>query len=432
MAVPACSRAESLSFIRDAEIERTIRVFSSPVFESAGLNPESVEVYLVKDDGINAFVAGGQKLFINTGLLMRAENAEQVIGVIAHEAGHIAGGHLARTHDQLRDSTAQAVLAYVLGAAAALGTGKSDAAGAIILGGQQVAERSFLQYSRTQESAADQSAIRFMDDAGISSDGLRDFLASLGEQELLSASRQSPYARTHPLSRERVAAVEQRIKENAKEHPPLPPEYAELHARMRAKLVAYLQPATTVIRRYPLSDKSVPARYAHAVAFYRAADLAKALEKIDGLIREFPDDPFFHELKGQMLFESARVADALPAYEKAVALYPDSALLRGELGRVQIESEDATLLKPAIQNLKIAVQQDSDRAFLWRLLATAYGRDGQMGMSALAMAEEAFIARKTNEARYHAGKAERDLPRGSPGWLRAQDILAATEKDEKR
>ncbi len=430
LSVPGHTRAEGLSFIRDAEIERMIRLFSTPVFEAAGLSPQSVEVYLVKDDSINAFVAGGQKLFLHTGLLLRSESAGQVIGVIAHEAGHMAGGHLSRTHEQLRNSTAQSILAFVLGGAAALGTGRGDLGSAIIMGGQQLGERSFLQYSRTQEYAADQAAMRFLDDAGISSRGLMDFLEILEGDELLSASRQSPYARTHPMSRERVAAVEQHVARSSLSNRSDPAGFAQMHARMKAKLSGFLEPAAAVFRRYPQTETSVPARYAHAIAFYRRGELDKAVAKIDGLLKEFPEDPFFHELRGQMLFESGHLADALPSYERAVALYGDSALLRGELGRVQIESEDPALLKPAIQNLKASLRYDSDRPFTWRLLAIAYGRDGQMGESALAMAEEAFHSGRPKEARYYAGKAEKELSRGSPGWLRAQDILAATDKEQ--
>ena len=421
--------ADRISFIRDAEIERTLRVYSTRVFEAAGLDPSAIEIYLVKDNSINAFVAGGQKLFIHTGLLMRSENPEQVIGVIAHEAGHIAGGHLSRTHDQLARSSAQAIIGAVLGGVAAIGAGRGDLGSALVLGGQQIGQRSFLQYSRTQEYAADQAGMRFMDYAGISSEGLEEFLEILGDQELLSTSSQAPYVRTHPLSAERIEAIHQHVASSSATGNKLPPEYAEMHARMRAKLRAYLNPGT-LFRYYPESDQSLVGRYAHAIAYYRQSDLDKALAAIDSLIAENPDDPFFHELKGQMLFENGHIGDALPQYETAVRLYPKSALLKTDLARIQIESNDPTLLEPAIQNLRVSAQLDPDRAFVWRLLAIAYGRDGQMGMSAMAMAEQAFMTGDKKQARYNAEKAQKLLPFGSPGWLTAEDILTALKKEK--
>ncbi len=422
------ARAEKISFIRDAEIERTLRVYSSRVFEVAGLDPSAIEIYIVNDNSINAFVAGGQKLFINSGLLMRSENADQVIGVIAHEAGHIAGGHLSRTHDQLAKSSAQAIIGAVLGGVAAIG-GRGDLATALVLGGQQVGQRSFLQYSRTQEYAADQAGMRFMDDAGISSEGLKDFIEILGDQELLSTSSQAPYVRTHPLSRERVDAIGEHVRTSPVTRGKLPPEYAEMHARMRAKLRAYLNPGT-LLRYYPLTDQSLVARYAQAVAYYRRADLDKAVTLIDGLIAERPDDPFFHELKGQMLFEHGNIPDALPQYEKAVNLYPQSALLKTDLARIQIESGDPALLEPAIGHLRVSAVTDSDRVLVWYLLAKAYGLNGDMGMSAMAMAERAFLKGNQKEARYHAEKAQKMLPFGSPGWLKTEDILSSLKKEK--
>ena len=424
--------AKKVSLIRDAEIENTIAVYAAPLFRAAGLEPSSVEIYLVKDKSLNAFVAGGQKLFINTGLLMRAEHPGQVIGVIAHEAGHIAGGHLSRTHEALRQSTAQTILAYVLGGAAALGTGRADVGQAIILGGQQIGQRTFLQYSRTQESAADQAAVRFLETTGQSAKGLLEFMETLGDQELLSARHQDPYVRTHPMSRERVNFLQAHVARSSHSAKPPAAELLQRHRRMRGKLRGFLEPVASTLRRYKETDGSVEARYARAVAFYRRPDLEKALPLIDGLLAEYPGDPFFHELKGQMLFENGHAKAALEPYRMAVQLMPHSPLLRAELAQVQLELDDPALLESAIANLRAALRHEAGSAFTWHQLAIAYGRDGQMGLSSLALAEEAMLQGRKDDARYQAGRAGKLLPRGSPGWLKAQDILEVTKKKKKK
>jgi len=424
---PADAGAQRLSFIRDAEIENTIRTYAAPLFQAAGLEPSDVRIYLVDDRSLNAFVAGGQRLFINTGLIMRSKHAGQVIGVIAHETGHIAGGHLSRLHAAIANSTAQSILALVIGAAAVIGTGR----GADVAGGQSMGLRSFLHYNRTQESAADQAALRYLDATGQSSRGLLEFMEVLDGQELLSADRQDPYLRTHPLSRERIDAVQAHLSRSPNRDKAQPARIQELHRRMLAKLYAFLEPFRRTLRRYPESDTGVDARYARAVAYYRKPDLGKALPLVDGLIAERPEDPYFHELKGQMLFENGRAAEAQKPYETAVRLLPRSPLLRRGLAQVQLELGDPALLEPAIRNLRAALQQDADAPFTWRQLAIAYGRRGNMGMSAVALAEEALLQGHARQARYHAGKAEKLLPRGSIGWLQAQDILqAAKEKKE--
>ncbi|MCH7693330.1 MAG: M48 family metalloprotease [Proteobacteria bacterium] len=427
---PAEAGAQKLSFIRDAEIENTIRTYAAPLFQAAGLEPSDVRIYLVNDRSLNAFVAGGQRLFINTGLIMRSKHAGQVIGVIAHETGHIAGGHLSRLHAAIANSTAQSILALVIGAAAAIGTGRGDVGAAIVAGGQSMGLRSFLHYNRTQESAADQAALRFLDATGQSSRGLLEFMELLGAQDLLSADRQDPYLRTHPLSRERVDAVQAHLSRSPNRDKAQPARIQELHRRMLAKLYAFLEPVPRTLRRYAESDTGLAARYARAIAYYRKPDLGKALPLIDGLIAERPEDPYFHELKGQMLFENGRAAEALKPYETAVRLLPRSPLLRRGLAQVQLELGDPALLEPAIRNLRAAVQRDAEAPFTWRQLAIAYGRRGDMGMSAVALAEEALLKGDARQARYHAGKAGKLLPRGSIGWLQAQDILQAAKKKE--
>lgn len=427
-------QAREFEFIRDAEVENTIRAYATPVFQAAGLDPQNVRVYLIKDGSLNAFVAGGQNMFINTGLLVRAENPNQVMGVIAHETGHIVGGHLSRTQDAMKNATAQSILAMVLGGAVAVGAGRGDVGAAAVMAGQNVGLRSFLAYSQTQESSADQSACRTLEQAGISPKGLVDFMEILAGQDLLRADRQDPYLRSHPLSLDRVQALRQCYQESRYATAPTPPTLIEQHKRMQAKLLAFIENSARTFRRYKEDDPSLEARYARAIAYHRSARLDLALPEIDGLIKDYPKDPYFHELKGQILFENGRPAEALEPYRTANRLLPNSPLLLVSLAHVELESQDPALIKPAVEHLRAATRLETDDPGSWRMLSVAYARDEQPGPSALALAEEAYLTRKRSEALFYATRAEKLLPRGSPQWLRAQDIIqsAKIEKDREK
>ena len=429
---PPVSQAQKFTFIRDAEIENTIRSYAAPLFEAAGLDPSSIDIYIVKDKSLNAFVAGGQKLFLNTGLLLRAGNVSQLIGVIAHETGHIAGGHLSRVHDAISHSGAQTILGLVLGAAAALGTGRGDVGAAIALGATEVGRRSFLKYSRTQEAAADQAAVRVLDDTENSSRGLLEFLELLGEKELLSSRHQDPYVRTHPLSRDRILAVADHVSRSPFSDTPSPEKVLASYRLLKAKLRAFIESTTATLRHYEETDPSIEARYARAIAYYRVPDLKRALPIIDGLIALHPDNPYFHELKGQMLFENGRVEEALQPYRASVRLSPDHPLLLRALAHVQIELNDPAYLDQAILNLRAALHREPRSTNSWRHLAIAYGRLGRMGQSSLALAEEALLMSDLGAASYHASRAENLLAEGTPGWIQSQDILNATKKAKKK
>lgn len=429
-AVPAHAQ-RGISLIRDAEIEHIIRTYATPLWQVAGLDPDSVDIYIVNDDSLNAFVAAGQKLFMNTGLLLRSENASQVIGVMAHETGHISGGHLSRTQDEISNAVTSSILGMLLGGAA-MATGRGDVGAAIMQGSQQLAMSNFMSFSRGQESAADSAAMRFLDATGQSAKGFAEFFDILGEQELLSATQQQPYARTHPLSRDRVDTVRNFIMKSRNSNTPTKPEFEIMHARMKAKLTGFMRPMQTVLKSYPETDTSMPARYARSIAFYRIANLAKSTALIDQLLVEYPNDAYFHELKGQMLFENGRGAEALPSYEKAVSLDPTSSLLRVELAHAQIERNDPALRTKAIEHLQYALSKEPDEARSWRYLATAYGQNDQMGESSLALAEEAMLKRNTVDAVGLAKRAQGLLPKGSANWLRAGDIIALNDKTQKK
>ena len=426
------SHAQKLSFIRDAEIENTIRSYSAPLFEAAGLDPSSIDIYLVNDKSLNAFVAGGQNMFLNTGLLLRAGNVGQVIGVIAHEMGHIAGGHLSRFNDAIAGAQAQTILGIVLGTAAAIGTGRADVGAAIAFGATEAGLRSYLKYSRTQESAADQAALRVLDETGQSSRGLLEFLELLNENELLSYRHQDPYVRTHPLSRDRIEAIEDHISRSPYSDTPPSEKVLKSYSILKAKLRAFIEPTTATLALYQESDASIEARYARAIAYYRVPDLKRALPIIDGLIAKYPGNPYFLELKGQMLFENGRVKESLQSYQASVRIIPDQPLLLRALARVQIELNDPAYLDRAILNLRAALHREPKSPSSWRDLATAYGRLGRMGQSSLSLAEEALLKHDLGAAAYYASRAETLLAEGTPGWLQSQDILNAAKKAKKK
>ena len=437
----AAAPQKGISLIRDAEAENDIRAMATPIWQAAGLDPSSVRIHLIKDDTLNAFVAGGLRLFLNTGLIARTDHPGQLIGVIAHETGHIQGGHLARLDEALRNATAEMILMTILAGAAAAGTGSGEAAMGAMLLPQHIAERILLSFSRGQESAADQAAVTLLDATHQSSKGLLEFFDILGDQELLVTARQDPYVRTHPLTRERVSFLTHHVEGSRYSNAAYPPEIVEMHRRVRAKLIAFIKAPSLTLQRYRADDRSLEARYARAIAFYRIPDLAQALPLIDGLIAERPRDPYFHELKGQMLFENQRPAEALAPYRKAVEYLPSSALLRINLAQVQIELAQRpkepnakALLKEAIANLDVAMREERDNGFAWNLMAVAYGAMGDEGMASLAMAEKALLKEKIPEAKFHAGRAEKLLRRGTPAWLQAVDVLerAAAVKDEKK
>jgi predicted Zn-dependent protease len=430
VASPAAAQ-QRISFIRDAEVENTIRVYATPLFAAAGLDPSGIDIHLVNDRQLNAFVANGLNMFMNTGLLVRAEHAGQVVGVIAHETGHIAGGHLARLRDGMSGAMTEAIVAMVLGAAVGMATGRGDAGMAVMSGGMQVAERGILKYSRDMESSADQAGTTFLERSGTSAKGLAEFLELIADQELMSSNRQDPYVRTHPISRERVEFVRNFLIKSRFANAPLPPQYDELHRRMRAKLQGYLEPARA-LNIYKESDPSLEARYARAIAYSRRPEYERALALMDSVLRERPDDGYFLEAKAQMLLEAGRVNDALPLYARSVEVLPNEPLIRTALAHVQIETNRPQLLQQAIVNLERARQKDPEYGETWRLLAVAYGRDGQVGMAQLAQAEHLTLRGKSGEARAFAERAQRSLPPNSPAWQRAEDIKNANDPKEKK
>jgi predicted Zn-dependent protease len=426
--------AQGRSLIRDAEIEATIRDFATPLFHAAGLDPDAIDIYIVKDDTLNAFVAGGQNLFLHTGLLLRTRDPLELIGVMAHETGHIAGGHLARTADAIESASKLALVSTILGVAAAVATGNAGAGAAVALGGGNVAQRSFLEYSRGQESSADHAALSYLDQTGQSAKGLDEFLRTLSGQELLSAARRDPYLNTHPLSQDRISAVDAHLADSPYRDKPATEDQIRRHARMVAKLYAFLKTPAQTFRKYPDTDTGLPARYARAIAYYEIPDFDKALAEIRALIRDYPEDPYFHELEAQILFESGRPAEALPAYEAAHRLDPKSGQIEVLLARCLLALNDPAADERAVRHMESAIQTEDDWSSAWREMAIAYGRVGRIGDSALALAEQFARENKWREAEGQAKRAQAQLPQGSPASLRALDLeeLAKREQEKKR
>ena len=421
----AAARAASISLIRDAEIEETLRQISGSILDAAGLGHDSVRIYIVNDPQLNAFVAGGSNLFLNTGLLMRTENVGQLAGVIAHEVGHIAGGHLSRVGGAQRRAAAEMILATVLGAAAAV-AGAPGLGTAIITGGQSYAQSNLMRFSRSQEQAADQAAVSYLDRAALSSAGLAEFFKTLENQNVLAVSRTNPYLQTHPLTRDRIRFVENHVARQGGRFSELPPGWSLAHDRMVAKLQAFLLDPRDMLQRYQ-SDTLLD-RYARAIALYRMPDLPAAIEAIDGLLADHPDDPYFHELKGQMLFENGRIEDAILAYRTAVGLRPDAPLIRVGLAQALIESGAPGANAEAIGHLEEAVGREPTNAGAWRLLGIAQGRNGLEGVSNLSLAEYALLIGKQEDARLYARRAEARIGPSDPAWLRLQDVLRVIDE----
>ncbi len=358
---------------------------------------------------------------------MQAENVEQVIGVIAHETGHISGGHLARLGRAFEQGATTSVIATLLGLATAVGTGRSDVGAALIAGGQTLATRNFFAFTRTQESSADQAALFLLDQTKQSSRGLLSFMEKLRGQEILISENQDPYVRTHPLSEDRILAIQAHIASSPYSEAQTDPTFVASFERIKAKLRGYFDPPQTTLRFYAETDTSVAARYARAFAYSRIPDHARALDTIDSLLTELPDDPYFLELKAQILFNSGDVQGALPVYRRAVESAPDQTLIRSEYGRVLIAAGTDDGFREAVVQLRRVVADEPRLEGSWRQLGIAYGRLGDIGRSSLALAESALLRRDAAQVRFHAGRAEGLFPRGSAEWIHAQDLLLAVQ-----
>ena len=411
--------------LRDTEIEADIRTMVAPIWRVAGLDPSGVGIYIVGDKQLNSFVAGGQAVFINSGIVERADYPNMLIGVIAHETGHIAGGHILRALEMAKNASIETIIAM----AAALGASVAGGSGAPMIAAAGVGQRAFMSFSVAQEATADHAALNYLDRTGQSARGLLKFFEILQANEPLTGEATDPWARTHPLTSTRIEYIRHHVETSRFADVPDTPQNVQLLKTIKMKLHAFLDDPSATLRAYPESDQSPDARYARAIAYYRIPKLDKALPTIDGLIRDFPKNPYYQELKGQMLFENGRIRDAIAPYEQAVRLDPQAALIRISLSQAYIESNDPSLNKRAIAYLNDAAQSEGREGMLWRLLATAYGRDNQLGMAALSLAEEALADNKKKDARQQAQRAKQNLPKSSASYARAEEIQREAKED---
>lgn len=422
--------AQAQSVIRDTEIEGIIHGWSEPVLDAMGLDPNEVEILLVNDNDLNAFATRGRIMGLNTGLILRTKSPNQLLGVIAHEAGHIKNRHTLR--DGAQNAGMQPmIMTMALGALAAI-AGAPDAGAALLASSQYFGTLGALRYMQSQEGEADITGARALERAGESGRGMVEFFENFRSQEIFSDQRRYPYFRSHPLSSQRIEALRRPVEAASNYEKRDSPQRMAEHALVVAKIRAFMDAPNATLRDYPSSDASLPARYARAIAWYRDGQTQKALDAVDMLLTEQPENPYFWELKGQILFEEGRPAEAIGAHERSVQLKPDAPLLRINLAHALIETNDAAKLTEAEDQLKRALALEADNNLAWRLLSQAYSSQGKEGEARLASAEYWFALRRPDQAAQFAMRARDMLDRNSIEWRRATDIVlasGATEKD---
>ncbi len=427
--LPTQGSAQGL--IRDAEIESLIADYSRPLLKAAGLQPERIGLHIVNDRNLNAFVTNGQNIFIHTGLILEAEEPNMVIGVIAHEIGHITGGHLARGAEAAASAQGPALVATILGLGSIL-AGAGDVGMALITGGQQLAIRSFLTYSRGQEAAADNTALQLLDATEQSAEGIIGMMESLASQEILSEVYQDPYARSHPMSRDRVNTYREGAKSSAHRNSRDPETRIFRHRMAQAKIYGFLDPPTTTLRRFR-KQEGQPARYARAIAYFRQGRRNNALAELDTLIEDMPSNPWLHELKGQIYYETGLAAAGIAPYQKAIELAPNEPLLliglaSCQLGKAAQNGPKAKQLnRLAVKNLRAALRLDPDSGAAYLQMSKGFGQLGETALAQWALAEY-YAASGRKEARLHAQRAVKGLPKGSVEYIRAVDILSAMKR----
>ncbi len=420
------AQANAQSLLRDTEIEETLREFTDPILRAGGLTPSSVDIYIVNDSSLNAFVTRGQNIFLHSGLILRADTPNQLKGVIAHETGHITGGHIVRSDYGNRSAYGAMLIAAGIGLAAIL-AGEAEA-GALVLGGsQQFGALEALSYSRVNESAADQYAFEYMDRTGQSSAGLIQFFEKFRAQEVISQARRYPYFRGHPLSSDRIGALRERVRDS--EHSDKKDTDEEIHKlkMVQAKLRGFLDGPAQIYGRFPKEDQSQPARYARAVANFKQADLKNAIKEIDSLIEEEPQNPYFHELKAQILYESGQGVESIAPARRALELKPDSALLQIALAQAILETRDSGDYSKAQDLIKSALRSEPTNSFAWYLLADIYERQGETSLAKYATAERFYAVGNMQSARSFAQRAQEELSRTLPQWRRASDIIIVAD-----
>jgi predicted Zn-dependent protease len=439
-ALVTSTSADAAGLIRDAETESLIRIYAKPIFTAAGLGSQGIRIHIVNDKHFNAFVVDGHNMFMHAGTLMESENPNQVIGVIAHESGHITGGHLARLRTQVSRAKSAALMLQILGLAAMVGGAFAGAPGigqagmGVAYGGTDAAMRTLLAYRQDEESSADQAAITFLNATKQSGRGMLESFQVLGAK-LIGVQGINPYLQSHPLPQQRIVQLRELVTTSPYYDNIDPPELQFRHDLMKAKLFGFLDEPKSVFHRYPESDQSLAAMYARAIATYRQSGMKVAQPQIDALITAKPDWPYFYELKGQFLFESGNPAAAVAPLREAVRINPDEPLIRIMLAQALLGSSNPKVVDEAITNLRTALVREDSSAMGYRQLAAAFARKAEsvkaagakkqyMAQAELASAEAYFYEGQLRLAKMQAKRAKAGLIDGTPNWIRADDILA--------
>jgi predicted Zn-dependent protease len=418
--------------LRDTEAEQLLRDYTRPILRVAGLEKQNIQVVIINDNVFNAFVADGRRIFVNYGAIMQSETPNQLIGVLAHETGHLAGGHLAKLRQQLAQAQTQMVIAMLLGAGALVAgakgggdNGLTNAGAAAISAPQELIRRSLLSYQRQQEENADRAGVKFLNATGQSAKGMYNTFKRFTDESLFAARGADPYAQSHPMPADRVAALEEIARSSPYWDKKDDPALQLRHDMVRAKISAFMERQDTVYRRYPLSDTSLPARYAHAIATYRHGDLRNALAQIDALIQLQPANPYFYELRGQALLEAGKPAEAIAPLRKAVQLSNNAPLIEMLLGQALVGTDNSAYSAEAIAILRAAVSRETEAPLGYMQLAMAYGRKGDYAEADLASAQAAYLRGDNKTARDLASRAKTRFAIGTPGWVKADDIVSA-------
>jgi len=428
--------APGIPIIRDAEIEQLLRDYTKPILKVAGLSDQNIHVVIINDRSFNAFVMDAHHIFVNAGALMESTTPNQMIGVFAHETGHIVGGHLSKMRQELGNAQTASIVAMLVGIGTIVAGAHSgnvntgNLGGALIQAPQSYIQHSLLAYRRAQEEYADRAGVRFLTETGQSAKGMYDTFKRFADETMFESKYIDPYAMDHPMPVERMEELANLV-HNQYWDKKDPPELQFRHDMMRAKLYGFMDPPNQVQRRYPLSDNSLPARYARAISTYRYGDLRDAIAQIDGLIRATPNDPYFYELKGQALLEAGHAAEAIPPLQRAVRLAPDPALIQIALAQALIATNSAKMADEAIPLLHAALIKEPESADAYTQLAMAYGRKNDLANADLFSAQAAFANGDNKTARALAERAKQRFPIGSPGWVRADDIVAFNKNTSK-
>lgn len=418
--------------LRDTEAEALLREYTRPILRAAGLEKQNIQIVIINDSSFNAFVADGRRIFVNYGAIMQSETPNQLIGVLAHETGHLAGGHLAKLREQLANAQTQMIIAMLLGAGAiaagarsGANNGLANAGAAAIAGPQEMIRRSLLSYQRQQEENADRAGVKFLTASGQSAKGMYDTFRRFTNDSLFAARGADPYLQSHPMPADRVAALEGLARSSPYWDKKDDPSLQQRHDMMRAKISAFMERQDTVYRRYPLSNDSLPARYARAITTYLHGDMRNALAQIDALIAKEPNNPYFYELRGQALLEAGRPAEAIPALHKAMQLSNNAPLIEMMLGQALVATDNKAYTDEAIRILRAAVARETEAPLGYTQLAMAYGKKGDYAEADLASAQAAFLRGDNKTARDLASRAKTRFAIGSPGWVKADDIVSA-------